>query len=170
MEIPSEIYCCSESGIAVYNKVRTLQPNESDEKSDSGAYTVFQSERDCIEDGFPYVRKGKYDKYDTFGEYSEQSYLPGVSHRTTYGVSKVCVESHTGSKSKWVICQKCHRKCTDKGSKCRSDQGSIGVHAGCGKHAWVDGKNISHCHECRQTGDDFCFYRCVVVFEFKQFF
>ena len=170
MEIPGEIYCCSKSGITIDNKVRTLQSNESDEKSDSGTYTVFQCKRDCVEDGFTYIRKGKSDKYNTFREYSEQSYLPGVSHGTTYGISKVSIESHAGSKSEWIICQKCHGKGADKGSKRRSNQGSVGVHTGCVEHAWVDGKNISHCHKGRQTGDDFCFYRCVIFSEFEQFF
>ena len=156
-------------GIISNNDLGILQSDECDKKTDTYGYCVFQVHRNGVEDRFTYIGKRKQDKNDTFCKDCCKCLLPGVSHTENYCVGKVCVQSHTRSKNKWIVRQKRHQTGGNECGQCGGGEDRAAVHAGSRQDVWIDGQNISHCHKGSDSCHNLSFDICVIFFQVENF-
>lgn len=81
--------------------------------------------------------------------------------------SEKAVQAHAGCHDEGLICQKCH----GYGADCRGNAGrhkdrvpQMGTDIEVGQQIRIQGDDIRHCHECRQTGKNLCLNSRAVFF------
>ena len=98
----------------VYAQTRVLQADEGNEQTDTNRNTLFERQRNGIEDSFPHVGQRENDENQTLDKDGEQRKLPRIAHLADNGVCKVCIESETGRQRKRIICEQSHAEAADE--------------------------------------------------------
>ena len=159
-----------EGGVAVDDELGILQAHEGHEQADAHADSALEGHGDGVEDALTHVGQAQHDEDDALDEDGHQGQLPAVAHRENDGVGKVGVQAHAGGQREGVVGQQSHQGSAHEGCQRGGDQDCVGIHAGSGKDAGVDRKDVGHRHEGGDTGHDFGLDVGVVLFQVKDFF
>ena len=131
------------------------QADEGDEQADAGRNGFLQGHGDGVEDSFADIGQRQDDEDNAFKEDGGQGHFPGVAHLQDDRKGEEGVQAHARCQSEGIVGEKGHAQRPDKGSQggCRED-GTF-VHAGGAHDGRVDGQDVGHGHEGRDTSQDF---------------
>ena len=143
-------------GVIVDNDTGVLQADEGDEQADTGADGFLQGSGDGVQQPGAHLRNRQDDEDNTFNQDGREGELPAVSHSQADRKYKEGVQAHTGSQTKWFFGIQGHDQGShDGGQGRRSKDGSAG-HVKGTEDAGVDGQDIGHRQEGRNTRDNLC--------------
>ena len=159
-----------EGGVAVDDELCVLQADKGNEQADAHADCALEGHGDGVEDALTDVGQAQHDEDDALDKDGHQGQLPAVAHREDDGIGKVGVQAHAGSQREGVVGQQSHQGSADEGCQRGGDQNGICIHAGSGKDAGVDRKDVGHRHEGGDACHDLGLDVGVVFFQVKDFF
>ena len=137
------------------------------------------AERNRIHDLLTHIQHGKDQENDTLDQYDAECRLKGLKIGHARQSDDVCdndgkeaVQSHAGRHCKGLVGNECHHENTDCGCNTGCQENTVpkfrhGILSKTGQQVRIQGYNISHGHECGQSGNDLCFCRGVVFIVFS---
>ena len=165
-----EVLVGDEGGVAVDDELCVLQADKGNEQADAHADCALEGHGDGVEDALTDVGQAQHDEDDALDKDGHQGQLPAVAHCEDDGIGKVGVQAHAGSQREGVVGQQSHQGSADEGCQRGGDQDGICIHAGSGKDAGVDRKDVGHRHEGGDACHDLGLDVGVVFFQVKDFF
>lgn len=138
----------------VHAQTGVLQADEGDEQTDTNRNTLFERQRNGIEDGLTDVGERQDDKDQALNEYGQQSDLPAVAVACNNGVRHEGVQTHAGRERERQVCHKRHAQRAQAGCQSGCQQYRGGIHTGGAEYARVYGKDVRHGHKGSDTGHD----------------
>ena len=143
-------------GVIVDNDTGVLQADEGDEQADTGADGFLQGSGDGIQQPGAHLRNRQDDEDNTFNQHGREGELPAVSHAQAHREHEEGVQTHTGSQAKRFFGIQGHDQGTYDGGQGRSRKHRSAGHVKGTEDAGVDGQDIGHRQEGRNTRDNLC--------------
>ena len=158
-------------GVTVDDNAGILQAKERDEQADTCGDCGLDRLGDGVEDNAAQAGDGQQDEDDAVNQNHDQRIGIGEAHTEADRVDKERVQTHAGGLCEGQIRQQSDQDGADHGGDCGSDVNRIVVAVTQrAEHTGVDHQDVSHCHECGNTGKNFCSYGCTMLFQSKELF
>ena len=127
--------------------------------------------RNGVKDQLAQTRDRQKDEQNAVNQNEQQGVGIAEAHAEAYGKDEECVQSHAGRLREREVGEQTDEQRSDNSRERRCNvDGAEGDISKRGEHSGVDRQDVGHCHEGRDTADQFGFYGRVAVLQMEQLF
>ncbi len=153
---------------AVDDDAGSLQPDQAQKQTDTGAHGKPQADRNAVEQPLANPRKGQEHEQHAGDEHRAEGGFPVVAHGADHGVSEESIEAHARRQADRPVGVEPHQQAAERGGDAGGDEGCTVIDPGIGHDVRVDENDVSHGDEGCQTGNQLGLHRGAMQAEFEQ--